>query len=141
MLAQRLAGRLQKTGAVLMILCAAAHLAGHIASAGQKAVNEPELRLLELMGSYRFPQLGRTMQELSDGFSLTFSVMFAAMGMLAWQATRRGLIVIAVAMLCESAIGLRYWFVAPNSFIVSAALCFIAALILDAKPSAPDSSA
>ncbi len=122
--------RLQRAGAVLLVLCGLAHLAGHIMSRGQHGPSSSEMLLLELMNSYRFPEVGRTMQELFDGFSLTFSVMFVALGVLAWSASTRGLVVITVALLCESAIGLLYWFFAPNSFILSATLCFVVSLTL-----------
>lgn len=127
------AGRLQKTGAVLLILCAIAHLIGHAANAGKPGRNVPETRMLDLMTGYQIPEIGRSMQDLMDGFSLSFSVMFAALGLLAWSIGKRGLVVVTVAMLFESAIGLRYWFVAPNSFILAATLCFVISLFLSSK--------
>lgn len=102
-------------------------------NAGLPGRNEPETRMIELMTGYRIPEIGRSMQELMDGFSLSFSVMFAALGVLAWSASYRALLVITVAMLCESVIGLRYWFIAPNSFIVTATICFVVSLLLQGK--------
>jgi hypothetical protein len=125
------AGRMQKSGAVVTILCALAHLAGHVANSGQPGSNASEAAMLQLMREYRIPDMGRSMQELVDGFSLTFTVMFLCLGLLAWSATKRGLLVITAAMLIESAIGFRYWFMAPNSFIWTATLCYALALLLD----------
>lgn len=127
--------RLHKTGAGILVACALAHLLGHITSVDAPARNDAEKRLLDAMTGYVIPDVGRTMKELNDGFSLSFSVFSAGFGLLAFVAAssneaalrRRAALFSALTLIGMSAVGLRYWFIAPNSFLIASAVCFVAA--------------
>jgi hypothetical protein len=126
-----------KTGSVILVLCALAHLAGHILSMDAPPRNEAEKRLVDAMTGYVIPDLGVTMQSLQDGFSLSFSVFCAGFGLLVFTAAgsaeaalrRRFALLAALSLIALSALGWRYWFLAPNSFLTAAALSYSAAWV------------
>ncbi len=77
-------------GASLLLLTAAAHLAGHF-SPPRPPADESEAQLMRLMTSYT-RELGhgpRSMHDLLSGFSLSFSILLALAGALDWLVARR----------------------------------------------------
>jgi len=124
--------RLFLTGAWAILLCGIAHLIGYTLRMNAKPENDIEKQLLELMNSYQLPGLGRTTQELMNGFSLTFSILPIALGSICLlvagssdvQLRRKVAIAAAVAMAAESAVSIVYWFAAPTTFLVLSAVAF-----------------
>jgi len=129
-----------RTGAWISIVTALVHLAGHVAGP-QAPRNETEAKLTELMATYGFALPGaprRTMMELFDGFSLTFSLFLAVVGILALAiAKSRGAVpelyrftAVALAGTFGILLGLslRYFFLAPSICLGLAFLAFAASL-------------
>lgn len=117
---------------------AAAHMAGHL-SGPQPPANDTERALLKLFSGYRFDLMGsqRSLEDLMNGFSLVFSLFLATLGALTLLALRRleaaGLRAFTwIAVLASGlllAIGLRYFFLAPNAFAAIAFGAYVAALL------------
>ncbi len=103
--------RLFVIGAWVLIACGAMHMVGYALSMKGTPENETEKQLLGLMNSYKLPGIGRSMQELMNGFSLTFAVLSATIGAIclvvrsADHALRqRVAMTVALAMIVESGI-------------------------------------
>ena len=124
--------RLFLAGAWAILLCGIAHLIGYVSGRNAKPENDTEKQLLELMNSYHLPGLGRTTQELMNGFSLTFSILPIALGSICLlvagssdvQLRRKVAIAAAIAMAAESAVSIVYWFAIPTTFLVLSAVAF-----------------
>ncbi|MBK9965129.1 MAG: hypothetical protein IPP07_09635 [Holophagales bacterium] len=135
-----------RVGAWTSILTALAHLAGHVAGP-EAPKNETEAVLTELMTSYGFALPGaprRTMMELFDGFSLTFTLFLALTGILALAIARsRGAVpelyrFTAVALAGTygilSGISLRHFFLAPTLCLALAFVAFAVSLAAEGRP-------
>ncbi|MBL8179396.1 MAG: hypothetical protein JNK48_32255 [Bryobacterales bacterium] len=125
-----------RAGAILLLLFGIAHLAGHIAGQGAAPQNEQERQLKELLYGYKADLMGsmRSQGEILDGFSLAISVFMIGAGlmglMLARSSDARLLGTLALAH-CGwvgilLGISLRYWFLAPTTFLAAAFVCFLA---------------
>ena len=133
----RLSRILLRSGAVICLLCALAHLVGHLAGP-EPPRNDTEKQLMELLTTYEFEVPGgrRTLWQFMDGFSWTFAVLFLLLGSLPLAALRlrpddgpllrflAGLLAATCALMLV--VSLRYFFVAPTSFIGLACLAFAA---------------
>jgi len=117
------------------------HTAGHYGLMTSQGDTETEKQLLSLMrGNPHDMGLGfvRSMFDILAGFSLTFVVLPAGMGLLgllllrhegrAPGLLRQASIVYAGLYGIMTAIALRYWFPAPLLFLAAAFLCFVAAI-------------
>ncbi len=133
--------KLFTAGCVVLIALGLVHLLGHYMMTKNQGETEAERQLLAMMRSN--PQdlgLGfvRTMSDIVGGFSLTFSVLPLAMGLVGFVIRRHagaaaGLlrqtaIVYAGTYGVMTAVALRYWFPAPLFFLALAFLCFAAAV-------------
>ena len=129
-----------RTGAWISIVTSLVHLAGHVAGP-QAPANETEAKLTELMTTYGFALPGaprRTMMEFFDGFSLTFSLFLAVVGILALAiAKSRGAVpelyrfaAVALAGTFGILLGLslRYFFLAPSVCLGLGFLAFVVSL-------------
>jgi hypothetical protein len=133
--------KLFTAGCAVLIALGLVHLLGHYGLITSQGDTEQERQLLAMMrGNPQDMGLGmmRTMFDLVTGFSLTFSVLPLAMGLvglvvrrhasaapgLLWQAA----IVYAGTYGVMSGVALRHWFPAPLSFLAVAFLCFAAAV-------------
>lgn len=120
---------------------AALHMVGHIM--GPPApVNSTEKQLFDLAGSYYFRMPGgaeRSMLDFQRGFSLAFSVMFAAFGAVGLIVQKRGqadaVLVRAVARalalsgLVLLVISLTHFFIVPTLFIALMTVSFAVASV------------
>lgn len=133
-----------KVGCYLAFFTAALHMVGaHIVPAVSPPVpaNDTERQLLDLAASYKFslPGAVRSMKDLTDGFSLVFSLMLALSGGLGLIIARRSandpLLLIATARALAAAymvgliISLEYFFLIPTVCLGSIALAFTIASI------------
>jgi hypothetical protein len=136
-----MSSKLFTVGCVVLIALGLVHLMGHYMLTTSQGETDAERQLLALMRSN--PQdmgLGmlRTMSDIVAGFSLTFSVLPLAMGLVGLVVRRHvtsapGLlrqvaIVYAGTYGVMTAVALRYWFPAPLFFLGAAFLCFAAAV-------------
>ena len=128
--------RLFKVGAIVLILLGLVHSLSLMQK--QVAANDTERQLLDLMSNYKFNLLGsmRSMDNLLRGFSISF--MLAAFGMgalnLILVGERSGLLkrvalINAIWLAVMMAVSLRYFFVAPTSFLAVALLIFVLAWV------------
>jgi hypothetical protein len=132
--------KLFTAGCVVLVALGLVHLLGHYMMTTSQGETDADRQLLALMRSN--PQdmgLGmlRTMSDIVAGFSLTFSVLPIAMGLVGLVAGRHA--AAAPGLLRQSAIvyagtygvmtgvALRYWFPAPLCFLALAFVCFVAA--------------
>ncbi|MEO8027274.1 MAG: hypothetical protein ABI823_12415 [Bryobacteraceae bacterium] len=130
--------RLFLTGAWVMILCGVVHIGGHVGLSSGLPENETERQLLGLMRSYTIENVGRTMQELLNGFSLAFVFLPVTLGVLCLaiakardaRLMRQAALVAGLGMAAQSAVGLTHWFWVPDSFLIPATLTFAAAWFL-----------
>jgi hypothetical protein len=126
--------RLFKAGAALLVLMGLVHSL----SLFQEMVpaNDTERQLLALMTNYKFNMIGslRSMGDLLRGFSISF--MLGALGLgvldLVLARERAGLLkrvalINSLWLAAMTANSLRYFFVAPTSFLVAALLIFAVA--------------
>jgi hypothetical protein len=123
------------------IVAAVVHLSGHIA--GRPApVNDTERQLIDLATTYRRTLPGgaeRSLMDVLDGFSLTFTVFFATLGSVGLVVAKRGrndarLMYgvarnAAIAAAVVLAISLFYFFIVPTLFIAAVAVCFAVAAV------------
>lgn len=132
--------KLFAAGCWVLVALGLVHLLGHASLMGAQGDSEAERQMLAMMRAN--PQdmgLGflRTMFDIVAGFSLTFSVLPAGMGLVGLLVRRReaaapGLLrEVSVAYAgvygIMTAVALRYWFPAPLLFLAAAFLCFAAA--------------
>jgi hypothetical protein len=133
--------KLFTAGCAVLIALGLVHLLGHYGLITSQGDTEQERQLLAMMrGNPQDMGLGmrRTMFDLVTGFSLTFSVLPLAMGLVglvvrrhasaAPGLLRQAAIVYAGSYGVMSVVALRYWFPAPLSFLAAAFLCFAAAV-------------
>jgi hypothetical protein len=139
--------KLFAAGCWVLVALGLVHLLGHASLVSAQGDSEAERQMLAMMRTN--PQdmgLGfvRTMFDIVAGFSLTFSVLPAGMGLVGLLVLRgeRG----APAVLREvaiayagiygimTAVALRYWFPAPLFFLAAAFLCFAAAATAARRP-------
>lgn len=129
-----------RVGAWTSIVTSLVHLAGHVAGP-QAPKNETEAKLTELMTGYSFALPGaphRTMMDLFNGFSLTFTLFLAVTGILALAVARSRRAVpelyrftaIALAGTYGILLGisLKYFFLAPTVCLGIAFLAFAISL-------------
>ncbi len=128
-------------GCLVLIALGLAHLLGHYHLVTAQGDTEAERQLLSLMrGNPQDMGLGfvRSTFDILAGFSLAFSVLSAGMGLVGLALLRhesraprllgRIAVVYAGVYGIMTAVGLRYWFPAPLSFLAAAFLCFAAAV-------------
>jgi hypothetical protein len=123
--------RLFKTGAWVLVVLGLVHSLSLI----QKLVptNDTERQLLDLMSSYRFNLMGslRSMSDLLQGFSASFTLAALCLGALSLLLGRerpallkRVALVNTIWLAAMTALSLHYFFAAPTSFLVVALLIF-----------------
>jgi hypothetical protein len=133
--------KLFAAGGWVLIALGLVHLVGHYSLMAAQGDTEAERQLLSLMrGNPQDMGLGfvRSMFDIVAGFSLTFAILPAGMGLLgllllrhegrAPGLLRQASIVYAGIFGIMTAIALRYWFPAPLFFLAAAFLCFVAAV-------------
>jgi hypothetical protein len=133
--------KLFAAGCWVLVATGLVHLFGHYGLVTAQGDTEAEKQLLSLMrGNPQDMGLGfvRSMFDIVAGFSLTFSVLPAGMGLLgllvlrhagrAPGLLRQASIVYAGLYGIMTAIAFRYWFPAPLFFLAAAFLCFVAAV-------------
>ena len=133
--------RLFAAGCWVLIATGLVHSLGHYGMMNAQGDTEAEKQLLSLMrGNAQDMGLGfvRSMFDIVAGFSLTFVVLPAGMGLLgllllrhdgrAPGLLRQAAIVYAGLYGIMTAIAFRYWFPAPLFFLAAAFLCFAAAV-------------
>jgi hypothetical protein len=138
-----------KIGCYLAFFTAALHTFGaHVVPAISPLIpaNDTERQLMDLATNYRFslPGAARSMKELTDGFSLAYSMLFALTGGLGLIVFRRSasdpLLLTATARalaggyLVLLAISLTYFFLIPTACTGAIALAFTIAAV--SKPTA-----
>ncbi len=122
------------TGAVLLLLLALVHSLSFF----EKPVpaNETERQLFDLMSHYKFNVMGsmRSMDNFLRGFSISFMLGVLCLGAvdLTLCRERTGLLervalINAIYLAAMTAVGLRYFFIFPNSFLAVALLIFVLA--------------
>jgi hypothetical protein len=123
--------RLFKIGAVWLLIIGAVHSLSLVKQ--QVPANDTERQILELMTSYKFNLMGslRSMSELMRGFSVAFMLAPLGFGVLdvVLSRERAGLLkrvalVQVIWLAAMTVVSLRYFFVLPLSFLVSALLIF-----------------
>jgi len=133
--------KLFAAGGWVLIALGLVHLVGHYRLMAAQGDTEAERQLLSLMrGNPQDMGLGfmRSMFDIVAGFSLTFAILPAGMGLLgllllrhegrAPGLLRQASIVYAGVYGIMTAVALRYWFPAPLFFLAAAFLCFVAAV-------------
>ena len=133
--------RLFAAGCWVLIALGLVHLMGHYGLMTAEGDTEAERQLLSLMrGNPQDMGLGfvRSMFDIVAGFSLTFSILPAGMGLLgllllrhdgrAPGLLRQASIVYAGVYGIMTAVAFRYWFPAPLFFLAAALVCFLAAV-------------
>jgi hypothetical protein len=123
--------RLFTTGAMVLVLLGLVHSL----SLFEKPVpaNDTERQLLDLMSNYKFNLMGsmRSAEDFDRGFSISFVVGMLGLGVLdlALARERTGLLkrvalINTIWLGAMTAVSLRYFFVAPTSFLATALLIF-----------------
>jgi hypothetical protein len=133
--------RLFAAGSWVLIALGLAHLLGHYGLMTGEGENETERQLLALMRGYTSDMgLGfvRSTFDILAGFSLTFSILPAGLGLLglvllrhadrAPGLLRQAAIVNAGVYGVMTAMAFRYWFPLPIVFLAAAFLCFAGAV-------------
>ncbi|HEX9190031.1 MAG TPA: hypothetical protein VGB87_23345 [Vicinamibacteria bacterium] len=133
--------RLFTAGCWVLIATGLVHLAGHYSLVNAQGDTEAERQLLSLMrGNAQDMGLGfvRSTFDILTGFSLTFSILPAGMGLVGLLLRRHegrapGLLRPAAVAYAGvygvmTAVAFRYWFPAPLFFLAAAFLCFAAAV-------------
>jgi hypothetical protein len=123
--------RLFNTGAVLLILLGSVHSLSLIAK--QVPTNDTERQLQDLMSNFRFNVMGsmRSMDNFMRGFSVSFMMGVFCVGALDLVLARersgllkRVALINTIWLAAMTAVGLRYFFAAPASFLAAAMLIF-----------------
>lgn len=133
--------KLFAAGSWVLVATGLAHLLGHYSLMTGAPQDETHRQLLELMRGYtRDLGLGfeRSTFDLLAGFSLTFSILTAGMGLVGLLLGRRagpvpGLLRQSAVLYAGiygvmTAMALRYWFPAPLLFLAAAFVCFVGAV-------------
>lgn len=129
-----------------MASCVVLMLTGlaHFAAANFAPQPEPKdprgVEMLKLMKEYQIPELKRTMQEVSLGFSHFFEIATLTMGLAGLLVAREGARARPMAMMYAAALvamlinSIVYWFFVPTSFLgASLLLCVISLVPSSAK--------
>jgi len=122
------------TGAVVLVLLGLVHSLSFF----EKLVpaNDTERQLFDLMSNYKLNVMGsmRSMDNFLRGFSISFMLGALCLGAvdLALCRERAGLLkrvalINAIYLAAMTAVGLRYFFIFPNSFLAVALLIFVLA--------------
>jgi hypothetical protein len=133
--------RLFAAGCWVLIAVGLAHLLGHYSLVTSTGDSEAERQLLAQMRGHT-QDFGagfvRSTMDILTGFSLTFSILPAGMGLvglLLWRhegrapgLLRQAAVAYAGIYGIMTAIAFRYWFPAPLFFLAAAFLCFGAAV-------------
>jgi hypothetical protein len=133
--------RLFAAGCYVLIALGLIHLLGHYGLATGTGDTDAERHLLSLMRSQKQDMgagMVRSVMDLLLGFSLTFVILPAGMGLLGLVVERHagsapGLlraaaIVYAGTYGVMTAVAFRYWFPAPIAFLAAAFACFVGSL-------------
>lgn len=133
--------RFFKFGCWAAAITAAVHLVGFV-SGGLQPSNETEQALLDTARNYQFPLPGgtrRSLMDITDGFSLAFSLFMATIAGLGFLIARRGVDdpilmtaatrTVAAFSLVLFVISLWYWFLIPTLFVAATALGFVLAAV------------
>jgi hypothetical protein len=133
--------KLFAAGCWVLVAVGLAHSLGHYGLVSAQGDTEAERQLLALMrGNAEDMGLGfvRSTFDILAGFSLTFVILPAGMGLLgllllrhegrAPGLLRQAAIVYAGVYGIMAAVAFRYWFPAPIAFLAAAFLCFVAAV-------------
>jgi hypothetical protein len=129
-----------QTGCYVAFATAAIHMVGAILTPQPPPVDDTHRQLLDLATTYKLQLPGgpnRTLMELTDGFSLVYSLMLALTGGLGLIVLRRAanddLLFLATARalaggyLVMLAISVAYFFLIPTSLTAVIALSFLIA--------------
>ena len=123
--------RLFITGAVLLILLALVHSMSLLER--PLPLNDMERQLQELMSNYKFNIMGsmRSANDFERGFSIAFIVGMFGLGVLDLVLARertgllkRVALINTIWLAVMTAVSLRYFFVAPTSFLAAALVIF-----------------
>lgn len=139
--------KLFAAGCWVLIATALVHLLGHYAMMTAEGKDETHRQLLSLMHSYK-RDLGlgfmRSPFDILAGFSLTFSVLSLGLGLLGLTMVRhagaapgllrQAAIVYTGTYGIMTALGFRYFFPAPLTFLVATFLCFASAAATAPRP-------
>jgi hypothetical protein len=126
--------RLFTAGAIWLLVLGLVHSLSLIGT--PIPANDTEKQLLDLMSHYRFNVMGsmRSMDNFLRWFSISFMLATLVMGSLdlVLRRERAGLLkrvalVNAVWLVVQTAVSVRYFFIAPTSFLTAAVLIFAAA--------------
>jgi hypothetical protein len=126
--------RLFVSGAVVLILLGLMHSLSLLQQ--QVPANETERQLLDLMSNYKFNVMGsmRSMNDFLRGFSVAFMVGMIGLGVLdlVLARERAGLLkrvaLVNIAwMTVMTAVGVRYFFIAPIVLMAATLLIFVVA--------------
>ena len=137
--------RLFTAGAVMLVLLGVVHSLSLFEK--QVAANDTERQLMDLMSSYKFNVMGsmRSMDNFLRGFSISFMLGPLGFGALdlVLLGERVGLLkrvamVNAIWLAVMTAVSMRYFFLAPTSFLFGTLAIFVLAWL---KLPGPDSSA
>jgi len=123
--------RLFTTGAMVLVLLGLLHSL----SLFEKPVpaNDTERQLLDLMSNYKFNLMGsmRSAEDFDRGFSISFVVGMLGLGVLDLVLARertgllkRVALINTIWLAAMTAVSLRYFFIAPTSFLATALLIF-----------------
>lgn len=126
--------RLFTTGAVVLLLMGLVH---SLSLLGKPVpANNTERQLLSLMSDYKFNVMGsmRSMDNFLRGFSIAFMLGVLCLGAVdlalcreSARLLRRIALINAIYLAAMTTVGLRYFFVLPNSFLVFALIIFAVA--------------
>jgi hypothetical protein len=135
-----------RLGCIAAVLTAVVHLAGHVAGPAAPA-NDVERDIARLATTYGYEFPGgtrRTLMDLVDGFSLTFSVLLSAVGGVGFIVQKRGradaVLMTSVARVLAGAcvvllvVSLTHFFIVPTIFIALVAVCFAMASVRAPDP-------
>jgi hypothetical protein len=123
--------RLFTSGAVLLIVLGLVHSLSLLETPVPK--NDTERQLQDLMSNYKFNVMGsmRSMDNFMRGFSISFMLGVFCVGALDLALARensgllkRVALIQTIWLAAMTAVGLRYFFVAPTSFLAAALLIF-----------------
>lgn len=126
--------RLFTTGAVVLLLMGLVHSLSLLGK--QVPANDTERQLLSLMSNYKFNVMGsmRSMDNFLRGFSISFMLGVLCLGAVDLALCRESVgllkriaLINAIYLAAMTAVGLRYFFVFPNSFLAFALIIFAAA--------------
>jgi hypothetical protein len=137
--------KLFAAGCIVLVLTGLAHLLGHYSMVTARGDTDAERQMLELMRIRHDLGAGfvRSRMDIVAGFSLGFSVFTIGLGLLGLVILRHGgatpgllraiVTVYAGVFGVMTAVGMRYWFLAPLAMLATALASFVGALALGAR--------